>query len=924
MISMRRGLRIIGVLLGLSLIFLSADALTTAQSQGSEALEPQCDISHEGDLVIEGNKVFSIESITYCQFGPIHVRNNAKLIVRNGTLIVNRSSHIEDARIFFNDDSQFEIDHSSVSSNYDTYFLLADHTNGQISHSHMYIRVEMGGESSLNIADSYFELGVGVGESATLTVTNSTMGLGFSVGYSASASCSQLRPGYYSDWNLHRDCSVKDLPLDVTLVETTIRDWRVAAVDSAVVTLDNCSLLGLGLRGEVNVTVRNSTVYHQVDVSFRPGQVLEIRDLRSGYIENGSIKDDLTLTVQNSQVEGWGIEPNGANVTIEDSELRMLHLGSLNPTVATEVNVINSFIHRLNLGLYDGTLSFINSTVKSVWGFPRWSTATIKGSVEFINEEPILVEEEPWYAATVTREFPVIVQDSSGSPLPNVDLELYSPLDELIWSGKSDSEGKATFELIFNDDNHQDEWTLKATLPDGEIIARRIGFLTDTPVEIVSAREASEVSDVRCDITHEGDLIISGDEVFTIQNITYCQKGSINLHDRAKLLMNNARLIFISSSDCCLNLYNNTTAQLNQSLLSNVHVHIHDNAILEINNSTFEEGGIRLFGSEIGVVTLNATGSLLSKLELWPAPSAVGSCSSIRPGHLENWNFRRDCKVSNPSIEVQLSNTTIGPIEGTGWAFVLTGSANFSFDDAHLNIIHIFDRAAAIITNSTLESARLSFHAGQMVTLKGLRWGYIPYWSLRDLNPSIEQSFVVQNSEVIHAGWDIYAAGSDVIVSDSELDRFMPSDGTFARLSRSIIHELWLGTGEGTVIFEDMEVISMINSVNSIFRLEGTVKFRTKEVAQWGNWQNSTITREFPVLAQDSAGFPLPDVDLELYSPQDELIWSGKSDSEGKATFEIRFDDDNYQKIWTLKAPDLGVERDVRLLTDTPIVITAP
>jgi len=54
----------------------------------------------------------------------------------------------------------------------------------------------------------------------------------------------------------------------------------------------------------------------------------------------------------------------------------------------------------------------------------------------------------------------------------------------LIWPGKSDSKGEASFEISFNDDNYQDEWTLKATLPDGEVVTRSTGLLTDTPIVI--------------------------------------------------------------------------------------------------------------------------------------------------------------------------------------------------------------------------------------------------------------------------------------------------------------------------------------------------------------------------------------------------------------------------------------------------------
>lgn len=52
-------------------------------------------IVHTGDIVLTGNDVMTIENTTYTQTGNIYVRDNAKLTIKNATLIVNIRYHEE-------------------------------------------------------------------------------------------------------------------------------------------------------------------------------------------------------------------------------------------------------------------------------------------------------------------------------------------------------------------------------------------------------------------------------------------------------------------------------------------------------------------------------------------------------------------------------------------------------------------------------------------------------------------------------------------------------------------------------------------------------------------------------------------------------------------------------------------------------------
>ncbi len=71
-------------------------------------------VLYAADIVLTGNDVMTIENTTYTQTGNIYVKDNAKLTIKNATLIMAMSFH-EEFRIFVSENATFEIIDSTIS-----------------------------------------------------------------------------------------------------------------------------------------------------------------------------------------------------------------------------------------------------------------------------------------------------------------------------------------------------------------------------------------------------------------------------------------------------------------------------------------------------------------------------------------------------------------------------------------------------------------------------------------------------------------------------------------------------------------------------------------------------------------------------------------------------------------------------------------
>ena len=144
---------------------------------------------------------------------------------------------------------------------------------------------------------------------------------------------------------------------------------------------------------------------------------------------------------------------NGGPAEIQNSEgLFIFMTGG-----SAGIHVLNSKVGEIDPLNYHGTLTFYESSWEG--GYEIWgnSAIKIKGSVRMLPTVPIFYQ-----TATMTRTYDVVLRDDlDGSPFSNVNLNL-SKNGTNVWSGTTDSEGKVSFDIVFDYNNYEDEWTLSA------------------------------------------------------------------------------------------------------------------------------------------------------------------------------------------------------------------------------------------------------------------------------------------------------------------------------------------------------------------------------------------------------------------------------------------------------------------------------
>jgi len=468
---MGKGLRVAGLLVVGVLIFSSTDVLMTVRSQGAGASSVQCDVTHEGDLVIAGHQVFTIEDQTYCQTGNIYVLDNARLIVRNATLVMHMGFDGQ-YRIYVVDSAEIEMKNFKLESSHETVFFSTDTTLINITNTNfspILLHCERNSKAIINnvIMDE-----LKLYDSCSATVVDSAVNrlIWLHFGGTAKVELSKLSPGLFEAWDLHVDMEVVNVPLSLKLQDTYVGAWSIHAQDAA------------------NIVIRDSVLSSLAIVLDSARGV--ISEIKPGFYNNWDLHKEgglgntfLQLTLINVSIsQPWVIYLAGAcNLTIRDSIIVVdIPYGASNITIANSI-----LTGPFSISEYWGNLNFETAELKVAINIYD-STFSIKGNVSFSSDTRV----EQWSSAEITRTYDVVVQNQQGIPLSGVSLQIEAPDGQLSIIGRTDAEGKVSFDLTFNDDNYQDEWTLKAALPDGEVITRSIKFLTDTPIVITPEQGA--------------------------------------------------------------------------------------------------------------------------------------------------------------------------------------------------------------------------------------------------------------------------------------------------------------------------------------------------------------------------------------------------------------------------------------------------
>jgi len=469
-------------------------------------------------------------------------------------------------------------------------------------------------------------------------------------------------------------------------------------------------------------------------------------------------------------------------------------------------------------------------------------------------------------------------------------------------------------------------------------------------IEIQSVKYPSVGTPGQASVTqaHEGPLILTGTQVYTIENTYFIQHGPIEVHDQATVIIRDSTVEFQQGYHEEFPLWFDGSARLvmERSTIASPYVHMMffgEGSQAQISDSALPEAFLPLaqaatvtitntsvlnispdpvnFGTGPGqVATLNATNAVFDTLALAVTGEATGTVHSLRPGLLADWTLD---EVQDAQSAVHLVNTQV---ESINWA--IGGNAHLTFDDCQISQLGVNGNAAVAVRNSQIGQAAMGFDSGQHVTLRGLTSGQtVAHWSLHETDPTTNVPFeyVIDNSRI--DGWHIRSSAADLTLEDCDLhgSRLRPESDDLTsttRVLRTYLDELFLWCSHGTIAFEDSTVHHVANPVDSTTRITGTVRFEQKAIdTAWGSWRQSVITREFPVQVNDANGLPLADGPLQLLDPTGSLAWSGQTGADGGAAFEIVFTDTNYQDTWTLRmgASDPPTDVPVELLSDTPL-----
>ncbi len=417
---------------------------------------------HKGDLTLDGRGSLILENGNFEQFGNIYLKGKSKLIIRDSTFKITRYQRLLNHwGIYLEDRASLEIDNSKLMpSSGETLFIIyaRDGTSVNMTDSPTKIHLfSMFGKAKAVVESSEIvgDIGglVGAYDNADVKVINSRIGaVNLRIPNGATFEASGLGTGFFEKWNLHENTKVSGINYNITLINTELvkdtigpgpyeRGWPVFIESGA------------------NVKIKDSELRKVV---------IDLYDEKTEF-SNFSLEKPTNFNYRNINLENvkvmgqWGIFLHGSSdVVIRDSEAFWTFIFD-----DSKLTLINTHMNEFDPRNFRGEMIFENS---------RWDTAaeilennnfTMSGSLEIGN-----IGGFSWENSKVTRIYDLIGK-------PNSELTLRKG-EEIVWQGKTDENGKATFSLRFDDTTFDDSWLIQDNFGN----ENNMTFFSKTPVDI--------------------------------------------------------------------------------------------------------------------------------------------------------------------------------------------------------------------------------------------------------------------------------------------------------------------------------------------------------------------------------------------------------------------------------------------------------
>ncbi len=484
----------------LSLLFMLVTSVGLVQAF---AASTQCTRTYDGDLVLTGHQVLEITGETVCVHGNILVKDNAKLVLKDVTLRMDKFTPS-----FWDNWAQFDVFNSATVEINNVVFALPGGAIWLASHDQAVvhldnvtssgdssgIHLQAYGNSQMKVASSsLFE--ADIFESADMTIQDSQLAWAVRMGLDGKNKIvlSDVAPGKFDNWEFP---TAQSVPFHISLQNTSVGAWSIFVGEGADVRIVNSKLDELLLNlGQAKGSLHGLVPGHFVSWSLH-------RDNQIDCATKVELKDTTT--------NRWSLDLSGrAEITLNDSTIADLRF--TDAYVDLSLKNVKASLLEANDAL--GKIDFDGSSITQGIEFDN-ATLTLTGNVS-ISPDCFISK---WQNSTIIRDFPILVEKDFDTPASQVPIEITLP-DGRKLDQTTDDNGKTPFQCTFTDATYQDTCQLQVTAGKKEI-KHSFGFLESTPVTI---------SLLRADTSSDSLFVATAGALLSIDpyNIQLRDNGSI-------------------------------------------------------------------------------------------------------------------------------------------------------------------------------------------------------------------------------------------------------------------------------------------------------------------------------------------------------------------------------------------------------------
>lgn len=427
-------------------------------------------VYREGDIELSDRQQLTIEGVTYHLAGNILLHDEAKVVIRDATLIlspVEPNLWGDAARITLHDQSQLEITDTTIlvqseGSHRPRMWINARHSSSLSMSRVVADRTKVfarPGSTFTAVSTSLLE--VTISDTATTTLVDVTaQGITIEFWSGGHQELSGIRPGRDLAFELERAGNgatyllaqgVTTDSIGVLVAGTTTLAVRNSVLDSVAFWLEDPG-------GEIDGLVPG----HFDDWSFLQAHPVEAT------IDVAFLNTDITCCLTLS------IDGGSRPFTVRNSDLLNFQIWDYHGLL----NVHDTAL--VGMQVYDSTISLdlAGSTITHGLDIESSSLYVI-GDCSFSGEADV----HQWIESGCLRKFTIRVEASDGTPLANATGQIIGEGKTLEF--RTDEDGEANVWLSFTDANVRQQLRVSVSSPRGECVEGFLSLLSTTPVVLI-------------------------------------------------------------------------------------------------------------------------------------------------------------------------------------------------------------------------------------------------------------------------------------------------------------------------------------------------------------------------------------------------------------------------------------------------------